>query len=412
MTDSQKASQQNASSEPQPSSPRPTADAPKKENIILRILRYERTQTLVISIIALLLAMIAISIVILLIGKNPIAVFLSLLRGSGLLAKPRYAGGKNMLSDFMGFLDAVTPMLFAAIAVAVALKAGLFNIGISGQMLASGFIATLLIGYSSLDSLIAKPLVILIGTVVGATVAIFVGWLKARFNIHEVVSTIMLNYIFQNIVSFMIKSYYIDPTTRQSKNASAASRLTLLNVILGEAKIRVPLCFPLAILIAIIFYIILFRTRLGFEIRSVGLNSKAAEYSGISSKRTIIMAMALSGAAAGLAGVTYYLGYFNCITPGELTGVGFDSIAVCLLANSNPLACVLSSLLITAFSYGSIYMSSQAGINSYIASLLVGIVLLFSACSEFFRYLANRGRTLVTTDDDAPAPENQEASHD
>jgi ABC-type uncharacterized transport system permease subunit len=100
--------------------------------------------------------------------------------------------------------------------------------------------------------------------------------------------------------------------------------------------------------------------------------------------------MALSGCCAGLAGVTYYLGYFNSIEPGALTSVGFDSIAVSLLGNSNPIACVLSSLLITTMTYGSTYMSSVAGVSAYIAHLMVGIVLLFCACAAYVKYVIGR----------------------
>jgi simple sugar transport system permease protein len=225
---------------------------------------------------------------------------------------------------------------------------------------------------------------------VGGAVGAFVGILKARFNIHEVVSTIMLNYIFQFIVGFFIKNYYVDPISRQSRAVAESARLTLMNVPVGEVTTRLPLCFLLAVGVAALLYFLLKKTSLGFEIRAVGANKKAAQYAGIRSNRVIVMAMALSGCCAGLAGVTYYLGYFDTIEPGALTSVGFDSIAVALLANSSPVACVLSSLLITTMTYGSTYMSSIAGVSAYIASLMVGIVLLFCACGAYLKYRINK----------------------
>jgi simple sugar transport system permease protein len=291
-----------------------------------------------------------------------------------------------MLSDIFGLLDAMTPMLFAALAVAIAFKAGLFNIGVSGQMLLSGFVATILIGYSGLGAILAKPLVLLIGFAVGGLLGAFVGILKARFNIHEVVSTIMFNYIVQFIVSFFIKNYYIDPISRQSRPVTDAARLTLSNVPVGDITTRIPLCFLLAVVIAVILYLLLKKTSLGFELRAVGTNKKAAHYAGIQSNRTIVIAMALSGCCAGLAGVTYYLGYFNNIEPGALTSVGFDSIAVALLGNSSPIGCILSSLLITIMTYGSTYMSSIADVSAYIAQLMIAIVLLFCACGAYLEY--------------------------
>jgi simple sugar transport system permease protein len=348
---------------------------------------------LLISAIAVLLALVAISLVIIAVGKNPLQVFHSLLQGSGIVPKPRYAAGKAMITDFLGLLDAMTPMLFAALAVAIAFKAGLFNIGVSGQMLCAGFLATIIVGYSGLGALMAKPLVILVGLLVGAALGAFVGVLKARWNIHEVVSTIMLNYIIQYVVSFFIKSSYIDPVSRSSRAISSDARLTLMNVPLGDLSTRIPLCFLLAVAVAVLLYLLLMKTRLGFELRAVGANRKAAQYSGVKSSRTLVTAMVLSGACAGLAGVTYYLGYFNTIEPGNLTSVGFDSIAVALLGNSNPVACILSSLLVSVLTFGSTYMSSAAGISEYIASLIVGIVLLFCACSGFLQYLINRDRS-------------------
>jgi simple sugar transport system permease protein len=244
--------------------------------------------------------------------------------------------------------------------------------------------------------MLAKPLVLLIGFAVGGLLGALVGILKARFNIHEVVSTIMFNYIVQFIVSFFVKRYYIDPVSRQSHVVTDAARLTLTDVPIGDITTRIPLCFILAVLAAVVLYLLLKKTSLGFELRAVGTNKQAARYSGIRSNRTIVIAMALSGCCAGLAGVTYYLGYFNTIEPGALTSVGFDSIAVALLGNSNPVACILSSLLITTLTYGSTYMSSIADVSAYIAQLMVAIVLLFCACGAYLEFVIARYRAKRT----------------
>jgi simple sugar transport system permease protein len=239
--------------------------------------------------------------------------------------------------------------------------------------------------------------VLLIGLVAGASVGAFVGILKARFNIHEVVSTIMLNYIIQYVVSFFIKVNYIDPVSRQSKAVSEAARLTLINVPLGELNARIPLCFILALLFAVGLYFLLMKTRLGFEIRAVGSSRTAAQYAGIRSSRILVIAMTLSGGCAGLAGVTYYLGYFATMEPGALTSVGFDSIAVALLGNSNPLASILSALLISTLKYGSNYMSSSVGVSEHVASLIIGIVLLFCACNVYIQWRIERRRNKLVT---------------
>jgi simple sugar transport system permease protein len=395
-----------ASDQPLAQKPPAQKQTVARSHFFIRAISHERAQPLVIAGFAVLLSLLALAVLLLALGKNPLTAFQGLLQGAGLLPKPRYAGGKSMLTDFFGLLDAMTPMLFAALAVAIAFKAGLFNIGVSGQMLLSGFLATVLIGYSGLSAGLAKPLVLLIGLVVGGVIGALVGILKARFNIHEVVSTIMLNYILQSIVSFYIKSYFVDPVSRQSRAISSDARLTLVDVPAGDVTMRLPLCFVLAIVVAVLLYVLLNRTRLGFEIRAVGANRKAAQYAGISPRRTIVVAMALSGCCAGLAGVTYYLGYFNTIEPGSLATMGFDSIAVALLGNSNPIACVLSSLLITTMTYGSTYMSSAANVSADIAHLMVGVVLLFCACGAYLKYLIarrNAGRAGADDLEDAHA---------
>lgn len=364
-------------------------------NPFMRVLGNKRWQFITIPVFSILCSLVAISIVILLIGKNPLTAFVSLLQGSGWVPKPTYAAYKGMLSDFLETLDAMTPMLFASLAVSVAGKAGLFNIGVSGQMLAGGFIATVFIGYSNLPLWAAWPLSLLIGIVSGALVGGLIGFLKHRFNINEVVTSIMLNYIIQYIVSFFIQTRFVDPISRQSRTINQTARLTLMNVEFAGLKTRIPVFFLLALLCAVLLYIYISKTKQGYELKAVGLNTHAASYAGIRVGRTIVKSMVLSGALAGLAGITYYMGYFNSIQPGVLASLGFDSIAVSLLGNSHPLGVILSSTLITTLSRGSIYMSSTVGVRQEIASLVIGMILLFSACGGYIRYRVNRGETLL-----------------
>ena len=132
----------------------------------MKLLGNEKHQWITIPIFSIVLSVIVGAIVIAVLGKDPFAALGNLLQGSGILPKPRYAGGKSMLTDFVDFMNYWTPMIFAALAVAVALKAGLFNIGVSGQMLAAGFVSTIVVGYSTMAAPIAKPLVLIISIVV------------------------------------------------------------------------------------------------------------------------------------------------------------------------------------------------------------------------------------------------------
>jgi simple sugar transport system permease protein len=296
-----------------------------------------------------------------------------------------------MITDFLSFLGILAPMLLAALGVSVALRAGLFNIGTAGQMLAAGFSAMVLIGYSGLDAWIAKPLVIVIGMAAGGLIGAVIGFLKYRFNIHEVVSSIMFNYIISYVTGFFINGYFINPINRSSKVCSPASRLIISNIAPNSSlRITIPIGIVIALAAVFLVRFLLDRTVIGFEIKAVGLNRKCAQYAGIRTGYIIVLSMFFSGVLAGLAGISFYLGYYNTILPKELAGLGYDAIAASLLGNISPLGCIFSSSLITVFQKGNVYMSSIVGVPREIASVITGILLLFSACGTYIRYLAGK----------------------
>ncbi len=348
-----------------------------------------KKQNILIPILAILLSLVAAAVILLILGKNPLSAFYNLLQGSGLAPKARYATGKSMVTDFTDFLNSLTPMIFASLAVMVALKGGLFNIGVSGQMLVAGFVTTILIGYSDLNAFIAKPLVIIIGFVIGALVGGLIGFLKYKFNINEVVSSIMINYIAQYVISFFINTKYVDPVSRQSKNIGPSARLTLMNMKLGGFKINIPLAIVLALITVFVIRFIINKTVMGFEIKSVGSGILSSKYIGIDVNRKILQTMLISGGLAGLAGVTYYLGFYSSIRPNVLPSVGFDAIAVCLLGNSSSIGIVFASFIINLISEGGNYMSSQAGVDREISAVITGLILLFSACGAYIKYKLN-----------------------
>jgi general nucleoside transport system permease protein len=355
----------------------------RAESGLLLYLRDSRTKPLRVSLMAAALSLIAISAFLLALGKSPVEAMGAFLRGSGFLPKSSYAEGKGMLTDFMSFLGVLAPMIFASLGVIVAYKAGLFNIGVSGQMLVSAFVATVVIGYSGLDAYLAKPLVILCGMLVGGVIGGLVGYLKYAFNIHEVVSAIMLNYIASYVTGFFINSYFVDTISRSSSVVSDASRLTVTDAQLLGYRAELPIGILIALAAVAFSRFFLYRTVVGFEIRAVGMNRKCAQYAGIDVGGRMVLAMAVSGMLAGLAGVSYYLGYYNTIIPKELSAMGYDSIAVALLGNNSPVGSVFASVLITVFQKGNVYMSSRLGVAREIASVITGIFLLFSACNAY-----------------------------
>ena len=351
----------------------------KKESVFKRVisrtLGNKKTQSVTIPLLCVLIGLIVGAIVIAVLGKNPFMAYYNLLQGCGIAPKASYAGHKSILTDFLSFLNYLTPMIFAALAVAVAMRTGLFNI---------------LVGYSGLNAFLAKPLVLLIGVAAGAVVGGLIGLLKYKFNINEVVSSIMLNYIIQYVCSFCINTFYVDPVSRQSKAVAQSARLTLADTVVGDLKMDIPLGFILALIAVVLVKFLLDRTKMGYEMKAVGFSRSASRYAGINVGKNIVVTMLISGALAGLAGVTYYLGYFASIQPRVLSSTGFDAIAVSLLGNNNPVGIIFSSLLITVVDKGSTYMSSAAGIQAEIADVITGIILLFCACSAFIRYLLPR----------------------
>ena len=362
-----------------------------KKNLFLSRRLTGRYASLWVSVLAVLMMFATAGILLLAIGKNPLDALRSFLQGCGIFAKENYGGGSGQLTDLLDFLSFLAPMILASLSFITAFKAGLFNIGISGQMLLSGFVATVLVGYNKdLSAGIARPAVLLIGLLVGGLTGVLVGFLKYRFNIHEVVSTIMINYIISYLTGFMINSNYVDMMTRNSKVCSPESRLTLTNVMIGDLKCKIPLALIAAILVALLVSFLFRKTVLGFEIKAVGQNRRCSEYTGIRVSRTILLSMGLSGAIAGLAGVAYYLGYTNSIVPKSLPGMGYDSISVALLGNSAPIGSIFAAVIVSIFQQGANYMSSSIGVAKEIASLITGILLLFAACGNYMRYRAER----------------------
>ncbi|MCR4672803.1 MAG: ABC transporter permease [Lachnospiraceae bacterium] len=369
---------------------------------LARFLTNERWTQITVPIFCIILTLIVSAVVLLVLGKKPGTAFYSFLAGNGFLQKANYGSGSGMISDFFSFLNIMAPMLLAALAFIFGYRCGLFNIGISGQMLLSGYVATVFIGYSELPGAVARPLVLIVGIIVGGLAGAFIGFLKYRFNIHEVVSTIMVNYIISYVTAFRINLKYIDMISRSSKTISSAARLTFTKVQIAGCNCNIPLGIIIAILAAILVHFVFEKTVFGFELRAVGSNRNAALYTGVNVGKQMISAMMISGMLAGLAGVTYYLGYTNTIIPRELVSMGYDSIATALLGNNSPIGAIFSSVLITIFQNGASYMSSAVGVAKEIASVITGILLLFSACGGYFRRLAaNYLRKLADEEEEA-----------
>ncbi len=282
-------------------------------------------------------------------------------------------------------LTLATPYVFAGLAVALGFRCGLFNIGAEGQFF-MGALGSAFVGYTvtGLPWFIHLPLALLGGALAGALWGAIPGYLKAKFGAHEVVNTIMMNWIAFRLSDWLLngpmKARGYRPVT---PNIAATAELPRF----FPDPLRFNWGFPLALLFAFLVYWFLFKTTLGFEVRAVGVNPDAAKYSGMSVVRNFVLVMTLSGALAGLAGAVQVLGTDHWVGQGFSAGYGFDSIALALLGKSHPLGVVLAALLFGILRGGATSMQSLAGIPIHIISVIQGMVIIFVAAPGIIRWI-------------------------
>ncbi|PLT43590.1 Unspecified monosaccharide ABC transport system, permease component Ia [Paenibacillus pasadenensis] len=282
--------------------------------------------------------------------------------------------------DFGEAIRQVTPLIFTGLAVAFAFRAGLFNIGAEGQFI-TGMTAATWIGINlDLPWFIHMPLAVIVGGIAGALWAGIAGWLKASRGVNEVISTIMLNWIAYYLANYMVRVVMVEPGQNRSKDVqeTASASMDWLVSILDNARVHWGTL--VAVLCAFVFYYILWRTRQGYELRASGFNPDAAHYAGINVKGSIVKAMMISGALAGLGGAFESLGVFKSMAVmNALPGYGFDGIAVSLLGGNNPFGIIFGGLLFGFLSYGSTGMSFEADVPNEIIRIVIGAVIFFVA---------------------------------
>lgn len=330
-----------------------------------------------VPLIAVLLALIIGAIILALSGANPFEAYVALLRGA--------FGGQTPIQRT---LEKATPLIFTGLAVAFAFKGGLFNIGAQGQLLIGAmFAAAIGFGVSGLPAIIHMPLALLVGALTGAFFGAIPGWLKARTGAHEVITTIMLNFVAINITDFLADGVW--------KDTSPGNIVARTPAILETAEIPViafiPIGFLMGCLMALVTWYILWQTTLGYEIRTVGLSANAAKYAGIGVAFTISLTMTISGFLAGMGGAIETLGVVGRYQPGFNIGLGFDGITVALLGKTHPFGAIPAAILIGALRAGSSQMQFSAGVAKEITDVIIALMLFFVAADQIVRWML-RGR--------------------
>ena len=333
-----------------------------------------------IAISAVVLGLLAGGILMTVIRENPFVAFSYIFRGS-LMNMERIG---NTLAT-------ATTLFFTGLAFAFAYKTGLFNIGCSGQMLVGGIVATIVAHYVFLPRPLYLIVLILSAILGGSLWAAVPGFLKAKFNVHEVVSSIMMNWIAYWSVYYYIPAYLKGPTleTESSSIAVTQSLRTpwLTSFFAGSTYINIGIF--LAIIALVLVHLCLRKTTLGFGLKAVGANKFCAEYAGINVKLNVVLSMIISGALAGLAGLSYYTGYSLNMQIGIMPSQGFDGIAVALLGASTPIGVLLASLFFGILQSGKGFMNAMTSVPPEIADTIIAVIIYFTATSVLFERLWN-----------------------
>lgn len=348
-----------------------------------RVLRLtnQLKNTVLVPLLAVFTSMILGALIIAAAGGDPIAAYSGLLEGA--------FGSTKALSETAVW---ASPYIFAGLAVAIGFKGGLFNIGAEGQ-LAFGAVAAAWVGYAlpKLLGVTIPPVLHVIltlgaGILAGGIWAAIPGALKAFTGAHEVINTIMMNYIALNLTSFLLNGPMKDPNPL---NVIARTPLIAKTAELPALfpPLRVHWGFILALGVAVLIWWLLWKTTLGFEIRVTGTNADAARYAGINVKKIIILSMFFSGALAGLAGAVEVSALNHRHELGFSTGYGFDAIAIALLGKNHPVGVVLASLLFAAMRNGATRMQFLTRIPVDVISVIQGLILLFVAAEVVVRFI-------------------------
>jgi simple sugar transport system permease protein len=324
-------------------------------------------------------------------GGNPFAAYSALLCGGfGFIC----TGGENPALQISNTIVFVTPLIATGVAVALPFRAGLFNIGAEGQLIAGSIACTAIgIKFSSLPAVLLLPMVLIGGMVAGALWAGVAGVLKATVGAHEVVTTIMMNYVAQWLLRYLIIGgpLQLGPGTSKSLPIGAGARLatilpnsnTLIVFGLPSSVYRVHTGLFIGLAAAAVFAFLLWRTSLGYEIRAVGQSQRAARYAGISVARTIIVTMLIAGAFSGLAGAVEIAGVDHNLTDKYFTDTtGFDAIAVALLGQGSAVGIVLAAILFGALHAGGSVMQADANISGNLVYVLQALIL-FAIAANF-----------------------------
>lgn len=352
-----------------------------------------------LTIISIFLGFLLGAVVLLIAGFNPVEAYWAILKG--IFSRPKYVSYVIIYS---------TPLIITGLSVAFALRTGLFNIGAEGQYIVGAIVAALAGYFLHLPLLLHVPVCILLAAIAAAIWGGVAGYIKAKFGVHEVISTIMLNWIALYLSNWVVtwssfgkqgtgKSYMIQETARidlfgQWKITEAGIDFIRSHKVWGDVlKTPVNLGFLVAVLLAFLMWYTLNKTTLGYELRAVGFNPHAAEYGGINVNKSVVTSMLISGGMAGTAGALQVMGVSHRIAKlAVMEGYGFDGIAVALIGNNTGAGSVFAGVFFGALKYGGSKIQDAIEAPTEVINIMVGTIILFIAMPRLIRLILEFGK--------------------
>ena len=328
-------------------------------------------------------------------------------KGLGIILSGPFAGpGANIMRILGNMLFQTAPLLMTGLSVAIAFKTGLFNIGAPGQFLmgAMGAIITAhSIPTTPQTAILVWVLALAVGTICGMLWGLIPGLFKALLNVNEVIVCIMTNWIAANVVSWVFSAnrQFTDSNSgrtmyaiKTAVNGVTTPKLGLDQIFKGS---DIDIGIFIAIAVAIVMYIVMNKTTFGYELKASGYNKHAAKYAGMNEKRNIMLSMAIAGGLAAMGAALYYLNEgpdFTWDTYSKLPAYGFNGIPVALLASSNPLGVIFSSVFLRYIDWGGYYLSGMTGYNEYVSDLIVAVIIYFAGFSMLIKMLLSKRRVV------------------
>lgn len=341
-----------------------------------------------VALFSVLFGLIIGAVIMLIFGYNPISGYTALL-GSAF----------GSTQDIGSVLTQMTPLILTALGFTVAQTAGFFNIGLSGQALA-GWVGAVwyALSFPNMPVYLMLPSALIIGTGLGALAGAIPGWLRAQFGASEVIVTIMMNYILlflgNNILqNTMSKGIKVSAETTKQVGANASLQMKWLTDLTQGSSISAGIF--ISVFMIFVVWFVMKKTTLGFEIRAVGLNSDAAKYAGMSAKRNAVIAMAISGGLAGLAGTIEGLGnYLNFFTQNGSPSIGFDGMAVALLGGGSYLGVLAAAAIFSVLKIGGLGMPMSSGVPFELVDIVTASIIFFVGASYLIKLIQKRVKAM------------------